>query len=168
MAGHGRGREGLHGLTEELRKEQEVWVTAILRMDGYPRTVDSEEDTDEEDLEEYAMIITNPEFKLLDIFGAMEEKGGVVIMIHEEAQGSGGEETVHGGTHVRRDSEADQEIDGSRQGDGKSADPAPGGVQSRDSVSRPKSKGGRDRARRQRCTNPEAPERSAQDPDPNG
>ena len=58
----------------ELRTEQQVRVTAILKMEGFPHTVDSDDETDEE---EFAMVITDPEFKLMDIFGAMEEKDGV-------------------------------------------------------------------------------------------
>ena len=60
---------------DELRKEQQVRVTVVLKMEGFPRTVDSDSETDEE---EFAMVVSDLEFKLMDIFGAMEEKNGGV------------------------------------------------------------------------------------------
>ena len=65
---------------DELRKEQQVRVTADLKMEGFPRMVDLDSETDEE---EFAMVITDPEFKLVVIFGAMEKKGGVARKLKE-------------------------------------------------------------------------------------
>ena len=59
---------------EELRKVKEERVTAILKIEGYPHTVDSDSETDDE---EYAMIISDSEFNLSDIFVEMEKKNGV-------------------------------------------------------------------------------------------
>ena len=66
--------DGKKAYMAELRKEQQIRVTAILKMEGFPRTVDSDDETDEE---EFVMVITDPEFKLMDIFGAMEKTDGV-------------------------------------------------------------------------------------------
>ena len=66
--------DGKKAYMTELRKEQQVRVTAILKIEGFPRTVDSDDETDEE---EFAMVITDPEFKLMDIFGAMMKKDEV-------------------------------------------------------------------------------------------
>ena len=48
----------------ELHKEQQVRVTVTLKMEGFPHTVDSDDDTDEE---EVSMVVTDPEYKLVDI-----------------------------------------------------------------------------------------------------
>ena len=58
----------------ELENEQKVRVTITLRMEGFPRTVDSDEDTDEE---EVSMIVSDPEMKLVDIIGELESKDAV-------------------------------------------------------------------------------------------
>ena len=58
----------------ELENEKKVRVTVTLKMEGFPRTVDSDEDTDEE---EVSMIISDPETKLVDIIGELESKEAV-------------------------------------------------------------------------------------------
>ena len=58
----------------ELAQEQQVRVTVTLEMEGFPRTMDSDENTDEE---EASMIISDPERKLVDIIGELESKDAV-------------------------------------------------------------------------------------------
>ena len=58
----------------ELAQEQQIRVTMILKMEGFPRTMDSDEDTDEE---EVLMIVSDPEKKLVDIIGELENKDAV-------------------------------------------------------------------------------------------
>ena len=54
----------------ELAQEQQVQVTTILKMEGFPRTVDSDE-------EEVSMIVSDPEKKLVDIIRELENKDGM-------------------------------------------------------------------------------------------
>ena len=49
-------------------------MTVTLKMEGFPRTVDSDEETDED---EVSMIIEDPETKLVDIIGELESKATV-------------------------------------------------------------------------------------------
>ena len=49
-------------------------MTVTLKMEGFPRTVDSDEETDED---EVSMIIEDPETKLVDIIGELESKDTV-------------------------------------------------------------------------------------------
>ena len=72
VTGHGQG--GQEGLDAELANEKKVRVTAILRMEGSPRTVDSDEDSDEW---EVSMIVSDPETKLVDIIGELESNDTV-------------------------------------------------------------------------------------------
>ena len=58
----------------ELENEKKVQVTITLKMAGFPRTVDLDEDTDEE---EVSMIVLDPEAKLVDIIGELESKDTV-------------------------------------------------------------------------------------------
>ena len=58
----------------ELKNEKKVQITIILKMEGFPRTVDSDEDTDEE---EVSVIVSDPETKLVDIIGELESKDTV-------------------------------------------------------------------------------------------
>ena len=57
----------------ELAQEQQVRVTLtiILKMEGFRRTMDSDEDTDEE---EVSMIVSDPEKTLVSIIGELESK----------------------------------------------------------------------------------------------
>ena len=64
----------------ELHKEQQVRVTITLKMEGFLRTVDSDDDTDEE---EVSMIVTDPEHKLVDIIGELENKDGMGRKLEE-------------------------------------------------------------------------------------
>ena len=64
----------------ELENKKKVRVTVTLRMEGFPRTVDSDEDTDEE---EVSMIISDPETKLVDIVGELESKEAVGRKLEE-------------------------------------------------------------------------------------
>ena len=58
----------------ELENEKKVRVTVTLKMEGFLRTVDSDEETDED---EVSMIIEDPETKLVDIIGELESKATV-------------------------------------------------------------------------------------------
>ena len=58
----------------ELKNERKVRVTVTLRMEGFPRTVDSDEETDED---EVSMIVEDPETKLKDIIMALENQATV-------------------------------------------------------------------------------------------
>ena len=58
----------------ELENERKVRVTVTLKMEGFPRTVDSDEETDED---EVSMIVKDPETKLVDIIGELESKATV-------------------------------------------------------------------------------------------
>ena len=49
-------------------------MTVTLKMEGFPRTVDSDEETDED---EVSMVIEDPETKLVDIIGELESKATV-------------------------------------------------------------------------------------------
>ena len=49
-------------------------MTITLKIKGLLRTVDSDEDTDEE---EVSMIVSDPEHKLVDIIGELENKDAV-------------------------------------------------------------------------------------------
>ena len=64
----------------ELENEKMVRVTITLKMEGFPRTMDSDEDTDEE---EVSMIVTDPEHKLVDIIGELENKDGMGRKLEE-------------------------------------------------------------------------------------
>ena len=64
----------------ELGNERKVRVTITLKMEGFPGTVDLDEDTDEE---EVSMVITDPEYKLVDNIGEMEKKDGVGRKLEE-------------------------------------------------------------------------------------
>ena len=66
--------DGKKAYMAELHKERQVRVTVTLKMEGFPPTMDSDDETDEE---EVLMVITDPEYKLMDIFGAMEKKDEV-------------------------------------------------------------------------------------------
>ena len=44
----------------ELENERKVRVTVTLKLEGFPRTVDSDEETDDE---EVSMIVEDPETK---------------------------------------------------------------------------------------------------------
>ena len=59
---------------EELANERKVRVTVTLKMEGFPRTVDSDEETDED---EVSMIVEDPETKLKDIIVGLENKATV-------------------------------------------------------------------------------------------
>ena len=59
---------------EELANERKVRVTVTLKMEGFPRTVDSDEETDED---EVSMIVEDPETKLKDIIVELENKATV-------------------------------------------------------------------------------------------
>ena len=54
----------------ELENERKVRVTVTLKLEGFPRTVDSDE-------EEVSMIVSDPEKKLVDIIRELENKDGV-------------------------------------------------------------------------------------------
>ena len=58
----------------ELENERKVRVTVTLKLEGFPRTVDSDEETDED---EVSMIVEDPETKLMDIIGELEGKATV-------------------------------------------------------------------------------------------
>ena len=49
-------------------------MTVTLKLEGFPRTVDSDEETDED---EVSMIVEDPETKLVDIIGELESKATV-------------------------------------------------------------------------------------------
>jgi hypothetical protein len=49
-------------------------VTVTLKLEGFPRTVDSDEETDDE---EVSMIVEDPETKLKDIIMALENQAAV-------------------------------------------------------------------------------------------
>ena len=59
---------------KELANERKVRVTVTLKMEGFPRTVDSDEETDED---EVSMIVEDPETKLKDIIVGLENKATV-------------------------------------------------------------------------------------------
>ena len=58
----------------ELANERKVRVTVTLKLEGFPRTVDSDEETDDE---EVSMIVEDPETKLKDIIVALENQAAV-------------------------------------------------------------------------------------------
>ena len=58
----------------ELENERKVRVTVTLKLERFPRTVDSDEETEDD---EVSMIVEDPETKLKDIIVALENKATV-------------------------------------------------------------------------------------------
>ena len=65
---------GKKAYEEELRKVQESKTTITIKLDNYPKTQDSEDDTDDE---EYSHMVSDPLCKLTDIIQRMAETPAV-------------------------------------------------------------------------------------------
>ena len=55
---------GKKAYEEKLRKVQESKATITIKLDSYPKTQDSEDDTDDD---EFSHMVSDPQCKLTDI-----------------------------------------------------------------------------------------------------